>query len=37
MKDGVAVETGPTEQIFEAPEQDYTKALIKAAFDLEAA
>lgn len=37
MKDGKVVETGTAEQIFEAPKTDYTKALIAAAFNLEAA
>jgi oligopeptide transport system ATP-binding protein len=32
MKDGKIVEEGPTQEIFEAPAQDYTKALIAAAF-----
>jgi microcin C transport system ATP-binding protein len=36
MKDGKVVEQGTTRQIFEAPQQDYTKALIAAAFDLKA-
>ncbi|MEO0391608.1 MAG: ABC transporter ATP-binding protein [Pseudomonadota bacterium] len=36
MKDGKVVEQGPVDQIFEAPQTDYTKALIKAAFDIEA-
>ena len=37
MKDGVIVESGTSDQIFDAPETDYTKALIAAAFDLEVA
>lgn len=36
MKDGEVVEQGPSEQIFTAPSSDYTKALMAAAFDLEA-
>ncbi|MAJ65016.1 MAG: microcin ABC transporter ATP-binding protein [Alphaproteobacteria bacterium] len=36
MKDGKVVEQGPVDQIFDAPQTDYTKALIKAAFDIEA-
>ena len=36
MKDGKVVETGPTEQIFERPQQDYTKALLAAALNIEA-
>ena len=36
MRDGKVVEHGPAQQIFEAPEQPYTQALMKAAFDLEA-
>ena len=36
MRNGSVVERGPTEQLFEQPETDYTKALIAAAFDLEA-
>ena len=36
MKDGVVVERGPTERIFAAPEQAYTRALMAAAFRIEA-
>jgi len=36
MKDGRVVEQGPAAKLFEAPEQPYTRALFKAAFDLEA-
>ena len=36
MKDGEIVERGPAEQVFSAPETDYTKALMAAAFELEA-
>jgi len=35
MRDGRVVEQGPTERIFEQPEQAYTRALVAAAFDLE--
>jgi microcin C transport system ATP-binding protein len=34
MKDGKVVESGPTRQIFEQPQQDYTRALIAAALNL---
>ena len=37
MRDGVVVEQGSTEQIFQAPQEIYTKALMTAAFDLETA
>ena len=37
MRDGVVVEQGPTDQIFQAPQEIYTKALMAAAFDLETA
>ncbi len=37
MRHGKIVEQGPSEQIFDNPETDYTKALMKAAFDLETA
>ena len=36
MKDGVIVEQGPSEKVFLEPETLYTKALMAAAFDLEA-
>jgi len=36
MRDGKVVEQGAAKQIFDAPRADYTKALMKAAFDLEA-
>ena len=32
MKSGKVVEQGPTESIFTAPQQDYTKLLLSAAF-----
>jgi len=35
MRDGKVVEQGSVKHIFEAPDADYTKALIAAAFDLE--
>ncbi|NNM70793.1 ABC transporter ATP-binding protein [Enterovirga aerilata] len=37
MQDGRVVEEGPAEQIFARPAQDYTRALMAAAFGLEAA
>ena len=36
MKDGVIVEQGDAAQVFDAPKTDYTKALMAAAFELEA-
>jgi microcin C transport system ATP-binding protein len=36
MRDGKVVEQGSAAHIFDAPAADYTKALMKAAFDLEA-
>ncbi len=36
MKDGRVVEQGPAAEIFDAPKDPYTQALMKAAFDLEA-
>jgi microcin C transport system ATP-binding protein len=35
MKDGVVVEQGSAETIFDAPREAYTRALMKAAFELE--
>jgi len=37
MKDGVVVEEGPVEQIFEDPRHPYTRALLAAALRIEAA
>ena len=37
MRNGKIVEFGPAEQIFERPQSDYTRALISAAFKIEAA
>ena len=37
MRNGKIVEQGTSEQIFDAPQSDYTKALIAAAFRLETA
>jgi microcin C transport system ATP-binding protein len=36
LKDGKVVEQGPANQVFETPRQAYTKALMAAAFSLEA-
>ncbi|MGF1649616.1 MAG: ABC transporter ATP-binding protein [Hyphomicrobiaceae bacterium] len=36
LRNGVVVEEGPSERVFTAPETDYTKALLAAAFDLQA-
>ena len=36
MRQGVAIEEGPTTQIFDHPQNEYTKALMAAAFELEA-
>jgi len=37
MKNGKVVEEGPACDIFESPKEDYTKALIAAAFDIKVA
>ena len=37
MKDGKVVEAGPAKQIFENPQQDYTRKLLMAALNLKAA
>ena len=36
MRRGRIVESGPAREIFAAPREDYTKALFKAAFSLDA-
>jgi microcin C transport system ATP-binding protein len=36
MKDGKMVEAGPAAEIFAAPKTDYTRALMAAAFEIEA-
>ncbi|WP_404933944.1 ABC transporter ATP-binding protein [Nitratireductor sp. ac15] len=36
MRAGKVVEAGPAEQIFDAPQTEYTRALIAAAFNIEA-
>ncbi|THF48984.1 ABC transporter ATP-binding protein [Allorhizobium terrae] len=36
MRSGKVVEQGTAEEVFRAPKQDYTKALLAAAFDLKA-
>ena len=35
MRSGKIIEEGPTERIFDAPREDYTKALMAAALDIE--
>jgi ABC-type microcin C transport system duplicated ATPase subunit YejF len=34
MKEGEVVEQGPTPDLFDRPRTDYTRALMRAAFDL---
>jgi microcin C transport system ATP-binding protein len=36
MRNGIAVERGPSSEIFTAPKTDYTKALMAAALNLKA-
>ena len=36
MRGGKVIEQGPADGIFDAPQHEYTQALIKAAFDIEA-
>jgi len=36
LKDGHVVEHGPADAIFKAPQSDYTRSLIAAAFELRA-
>ena len=36
MRDGKVVEQGSARQIFDSPQQAYTRALMAAAFDLDA-
>ena len=36
MRNGKVVEQGSAAKIFDDPVEDYTKALLKAAFDIEA-
>ena len=36
MKNGRVVEQGPAARIFDNPAEDYTRALMAAAFDIEA-
>ena len=37
MRNGKVVEEGPAKDIFESPKEDYTKALLAAAFDIKVA
>ena len=33
MKDGLVVERGPSQRIFDEPKEDYTRALLAAALE----
>jgi microcin C transport system ATP-binding protein len=37
MRDGKIVEQGPAAELFARPRSDYTRALFKAAFEIETA
>jgi microcin C transport system ATP-binding protein len=37
MKNGKVVEQGPAKELFANPQSEYTRALFKAAFEIEAA
>jgi len=36
LRRGIVVESGPAETVFEAPKEPYTRALMKAALEIEA-
>jgi microcin C transport system ATP-binding protein len=36
LRGGIVVESGPADTVFEAPKEPYTRALMKAAFEIEA-
>ncbi|MCZ6632148.1 MAG: ABC transporter ATP-binding protein [bacterium] len=35
MKDGIVIEKGPTQAVFESPQTEYTRTLIAAAYDID--